>query len=65
MDQRQNTTPSKLSTRYFPANSWQFRGSVSYVPRPRRRLTHHKSLLFLLLLIAVIGTYLVVRLFAW
>ena len=37
MDQSQDNTPSKLSTRYFPPNKWQVLGSAYYVPKPRRK----------------------------
>lgn len=62
MDQTNNNTPSKLSTRYFPPNKWQIRSAVKaddrYVPR-RRRLS---ALYFVLLVIASgLVTYALVR----
>lgn len=60
-------TPKNLETReIFTPNEWQVRGSVYYVPRPRHPLVRKSpSILFLLILLALIGTYLVVRVFAW
>jgi hypothetical protein len=65
MVQAKNNTPSKLSTRYFPPNRWQVKGSTYYVPRPRRKV----RVLAIYFILALIGlgllTYSVIFLIIW
>jgi hypothetical protein len=56
MDQ-ENNTPSKLSTRHFPPNRWQFLNSVHYVPKPRRKFRIPFFYLILLVIASICFSY--------
>lgn len=68
---RPNTHKNTEAGEIFSPNRWQIEsaarralGDLTPAP-PRRRLVKSPSVLFLLVLLAFIGSYLIVRVFAW